>query len=198
MATIRAGTTRDLWRPGDWVILDIGFSRDRPSCGLLIPGEKPCCVQFGDARQRISRLVARGRRPINLLIEAPLSVAFSTAGNPTGRSIERLKSQTRYWYSGLGCGVMVAALYLIHDLVTVRSRATVRLFEGFVSYKRKTRRSSHLRDVEALRKIVHQPKRHAGSIFPALSLPAAPGDLVRSAGDLCGFDFGIPIVIVAG
>src|SRR2546428_176223 len=133
---IRAGKTSEIaWGRGNWVFLDIGFARDAKSCGLLIGGDEPVCLQFGPAKQRIVAFAQQARSSLNLVIEAPLSVSFTAEGNPTGRSVEKNGAQTRYWYNGLGCGVMVAAMYLIRGLHNAQTKHVIRLFEGFVSYK---------------------------------------------------------------
>ena len=51
-------------------------------------------------------------------------------GNPNGRAVEKEDSQTRYWYNGLGCGVMLAAMYLIRDLHKANISLPIRLFDG--------------------------------------------------------------------
>jgi hypothetical protein len=106
---IEAGTkSQVVWGNGNWVFLHIGFSRDARSCGLLVGDGEPSSIQFGEAKRCILSLAEAARSPLNLVIEAPLSVCFNAAGNPKGRSIEKEGSKTRYWYNGLGCAVMIA------------------------------------------------------------------------------------------
>jgi hypothetical protein len=124
-------------------------------------------------------------------------VAFNNKGNPTGRSVERFDTQTRYWYVGLGCGVLVAATHLLRQLHDHASRRPIRLFEGFVSFKVRTARSRHQDDVTALREVVWHPERHHGAIIPPDALQMRPTDSLRSAFAVAGMDFGIPPVIVA-
>jgi len=99
-------------------------------------------MQFGKAVKSIIDFMNQQKGPINLLIEAPLSVTFvdentTNNSNPVGRSFEKCDNLTRYWYSGAGCTTMVAAMYLIHEIqLKVESGVEIRLFEGFVTYKR--------------------------------------------------------------
>src|SRR5258705_5958272 len=110
---IRAGdASRIAWTDRSWIFLDVGFSADARTSGLIIDDEEPECLRISDAAHRIVDKIARSKGETNLLIEAPLSVCFSPSGNPTGRSIEKEDGKTRYWYIGAGCAVMVAALYL--------------------------------------------------------------------------------------
>jgi hypothetical protein len=148
---IDAGTRQQVsWGDGNWVFLDIGFSAKARSSGLLIADGEPKCFQFADATRQIIEYVRLAKTTTSLVIEAPLSVCFNKSGNPTGRRIEKErigdKTKTRYWYSGLGCSVMVAATYLIRAFSEGAPDRHVRLFEGFVSYKDKET-SDHCMDV---------------------------------------------------
>src|SRR6266700_7427838 len=104
------------WADDRWILLAIGFSSRKPSCGLLLGTDLPQCVQFGEAKQRILERIQSSPTGIELVIEAPLSVCFDSRGNPKGRKIEREDNQHRYWYESLGCSVMVAAMYLVHEI----------------------------------------------------------------------------------
>jgi hypothetical protein len=152
-------------------------------------------LRFGKAEQEILTRIAAATEIVNLVIEAPLSVSFSKEGNPKGRSIEKDGSRTRYWYNGLGCSVMVAAMYLIRRITDSQPKVPVRLFEGFVSYKDRSTRSDHKRDVRLLRDVVSNPKRYAKAIYSAEELKQDPADELRSAFWVAGFDCGIPAVI---
>jgi hypothetical protein len=196
---IVAGTPEQIeWMDANWVFLDIGFSANKSSSGLLIGNGDPASFQFGEARRRIVECVKHASTPTNLVIEAPLSVCFNKDGNPVGRLIEKEalegKMTTRYWYAGLGCSVMVAAMYLIRDLSDVASDSQVHLFEGFVSYKDRTLKTDHCDDVELLREVVKNPNAFAGSIIRADAL-CKPGDKIISAFTVCGADCGVPAVI---
>ena len=101
---------------GTWIFLDIGFSNKKRTCGFLVKGGKPKLLLFNEAKGDIKSEILKSKLPVNLVIEAPLSVCFDKNGNPKGRKIEHQDGKVRYWYSGLGCAVMVAAIYLIHEI----------------------------------------------------------------------------------
>jgi hypothetical protein len=124
-------------------------------------------------------------------------VAFNANGNPVGRSIERLGSQHRYWYEGLGCLVMTSALYLLRGLHNSKPQREVRLFEGFVSFKPKGQVSSHCADVQALRAVVWATNREASAVVGAGELATTSSDRVVSAFAVAGMDFGVPPVVQA-
>lgn len=164
---IRAGKPdKIIWGPGNWIFLDIGFSKKSPSCGLLLGSEEPEVYKYGCATKKIINYLKKHQEPTNLVIEAPLSVSFDKYGNPTGRKPEKQNGKTRYWYVGAGCVVMVAALYLIKAIADSKPPAEVRLFEGFVSFKNKKgdsgknkrRNSNHKEDVQLLRDAVENSK----------------------------------------
>src|SRR5437870_7573458 len=114
---LRAGLPEDI-RPesGEWLFVDVGFSNKGRTCGVLGGDGASVAVTFAEAAKSVVASGARQTGILNLLIEAPLSVAFNAAGNPAGRTIERLGSQHRYWYEGLGCVVMTSAMYLLRAL----------------------------------------------------------------------------------
>lgn len=195
---IRAGTTEEVRADsGEWVIIDIGFANSARSCGMLFAGGSPVEMQFGEAVAETCRFISLAKGPVNLLIEAPLSVAFDSRGNPKGRSIEKQDyGSTRYWYIGLGCGVMVAAMYLIAGVLKTEPEVEVRLFEGFVSFKKAGRKGSHCQDVVLLNEVVTNPERHSNSIVVGKKLKMEPTDTLNSAFLVAGVDLGIPPVIV--
>jgi len=191
---IRAGTVAELTRgSGDWLFIDVGFAERSRSCGLLLGDGDPVEVTFADLVSRGQAVVSESTSPLNLLIEAPLSVAFTATGNPTGRSVEKRDSGTRYWYVGLGCGVLVAALYFLSGLSRVTSRRDVRLFEGFASFKTRGAKSSHTGDV---REAVWHPEQHPKAIVPPDGLPRTSTDTVLSAFKVAGMDYRVPPVVV--
>ena len=148
---IHAGKVSDIrWSDGTWLILDIGFSNTKKSCGLLLGDSEPESLQFGEAIYSVVN-IAKRETLLNLVIEAPLSVAFNKFGNPKARSIDKKDKQSRPWYVGPGCAVLVAAMYLLRKLCDSCPSAEVRLFEGFVSFKSREARSSHSDDVKCLR-----------------------------------------------
>jgi hypothetical protein len=194
--TIGAGRLQDIdWHSGYWVFLDIGFSGRSRTNGLLLHDSHPKELLFSEAVDEVIAAAERQGR-LNLVIEAPLSAAFDPRGNPRGRSVEKRGGQTRYWYVGPGCAVMVAATYLLQRLRDSDPNADIRLFEGFVSYKDRHTASRHSQDVELLREVVRSPAEFAGAIVAGDDLAASADDAVVSAFAVAGMDFGVPPVII--
>ena len=193
---IRAGKPSQVtWGAGNWIFLDVGFSNQKRTCGLIIGNDPPMCVRFSDAVQLILKGISESKEEINLLIEAPLSVCFSSDGNPKGRAIENCNGQTRYWYVGLGCSVMVAATYVIREIQDAAPRIPINLFEGFVSYKEKGKKSDHALDVRLLKEVVQQPNHFRDSIIAVEEFRLDPQDKLVSAFAVSGLNCGIPTVI---
>lgn len=194
---IRAGSTEEIHAALDnWVILDIGFANKATSCGLLIDNEPPVALRFSEAVKQIISYISRQRSPVNLIIEAPLSVAFDLRGNPKGRAVEKQGKKTRYWYVGPGCTVMVAALYLMRSIIESSPPIEVRLFEGFVSFKASNKKSNHTQDVLLLREVIESPEQYSESIIPPEELKMAESDTLQSAFLVAGIDAGIPPIIM--
>ena len=183
-----------MWGEGNWIFLDIGFSgaanaRGKTS-GLLFGEDEPQLVNFSEAAQKIVTKIKDLHSTINLVIEAPLSVCFRN-GNPTGRLIEKAKGKThRVWYVGAGCAVMVASMYLIRKIADAKPPITIRLFEGFISYK--SEKSDHKRDTMLMREVVKTPEK--GRIIDKLNL--REDDIPSSAFHVIGLDCGVPAVIM--
>jgi hypothetical protein len=199
MSNIRAATVAEAKRSsGEWVFVDLGFASNAKTCGMLIDEGEACTLSFSELKSRIASICSTGSAPLNLLLEAPLSVAFGPTGNPTGRSVESRNGQIRYWYLGLGCSVLVAATYLlrlVHDLPPKRE---IRLFEGLVSFKPKGAPSSHTRDVIELRALAWGLNAFPGRIVAPEELALDEGDHLMSAFRVSGMDFGVPPVIAVG
>lgn len=191
---IRAGTTQEIkWDAGNWVFIDIGFANKSRSCGLLLGDGKPSEVTFDEASALICEYLSIQQKETNLVIEAPLSVSFDIKGNPKGRKPENHNGKTRYWYSGLGCTVMVAAFYLLKAIVDSSPPAEIRLFEGFVSFKDRGKRSTHSEDVLLLRDAVKIPAPR--NIVSPKFLKIDDTDKVSSAFAVGNMDFGVPPII---
>lgn len=180
---------------GVWVFVDIGFSKNSKSCCIAIDESEPCNVHYGDLGPRIACELNKGPPSLNLLIEAPLSVAFNEKGNPTGRRIEKRSRYTRHWYVGAGATTLLATTYLLRQLQEMHPAREIRLFEGFVSFKPKTATFSHAADVLDLRSVVWG-KSENGEIVGCDGLKMGKGDILRSAFAVSGMDFGIPTVVV--
>jgi len=195
---IYSGKVSDiLWAKGTWLILDIGFSNNKKSCGVLLGDNAAEQLKFNDAIDAVVR-IARGKPLLNLVIEAPLSVAFDKSGNPKARSIEKQGGENRPWYVGPGCAVLVAAMYLMRKLHDSHPSTDVKLFEGFVSYKNKVAKSNHLRDVELLRKAIKARRTLKHHVIKPEDLKTDSDDDIRSAFEVMNMkdiDLGIPPVI---
>lgn len=146
---IRAGTVGEAHpESGDWVFVDVGFAKEaRRTSGILVGDSDHMNCTFADLKSRLAKICLESNEPLNLVLEAPLSVAFSANGNPTGRAVEKRNEQTRYWYVGRGCSVLVAATYLLRSIHDQRFDREIRLFEGLVSFKPTGKVSSHTADV---------------------------------------------------
>ena len=192
---IRPGSTNEVTlKSGKWVFIDIGFANKAKSCGVLFDDGSPEELTFSQAVKKICKFVKANDTPVNLVIEAPLSVAFDSNGNPKGRRIEKQNKKTRYWYVSLGTTVMVGAMYLIKAIIDFEPTAEIRLFEGFVSFKDSNTRTNHSRDVLMLRDIVIKEDREA--IISPESLKMDDSDLLKSAFWVAGVDLGVPPVLI--
>jgi len=190
---IEAGRISDLkWTDDNWIFVDIGFSGKKKSCGVIFGGEQAECLTFGNAQRKIAQFVS-AKTSVNLVIEAPLSVCFSRNGDPEGRDLEKLKGATRYWYCGLGCVVMTAAIYLVRAVALSNPTARIRLFEGFVSYKKKGAYSDHRADVERLREAVRN-----SDVASFRAPKALNGGELRSALAIAGIECDCPAIIYVG
>lgn len=195
--TIKAGKKEDvLWSPDEWIFIDIGFSNNKKSCGYLVGDNEPENLRYGEmVRRLLGDLEAR--ELANIVIEAPLSVAMDKFKNPVARNFERIGIRTRYWYAGLGCGVLLAALRLIKDLHDAKLNSSIHVFEGFVSFKA-AGVSDHKKDVRHLRDIVKTAKVKTDQILAPSSLTTDPSHELESAFKLLniGLDDEIPAVLL--
>lgn len=199
MTSIRAASMLEAERDSaEWVFVDLGFANKTKSCGLLVGEGVAKVLSFSGLQAELAVICSTGSAPLNLLLEAPLSVAFAANGNPVGRSIELRSGQARYWYTGLGCCVLVAATYLLRSLHDRPLSREIRLFEGLVSFKPKGVRSSHTADVHALREVLWAGGGSGGRVVAPQELALNQGDNIVSAFRVAGMDFGIPPVVVVG
>lgn len=200
-SNLLAGTIQQLREhSGDWVFVDLGFSAKGRTCGFLhVPSNasseadtSATEMQYGDMKKALVDLVKCGGQPLHIVLEAPLSAAFQPNGNPLGRSVELENSKHRYWYESLGCSVLLASLYLIKALVDAHPAREVRLFEGFVSFKSKTK-SNHAADVLALKTAIWSGRSEAFS--NPVPLLGNSGSVVTSTLELLGLGCGPPPII---
>jgi len=193
---LRAGSESELRiDSGDWAFVDIGFSSTSKSCGFLQKEGSAEVLTFGDLKSKLIGLAEIGGPPLNIVIEAPLSISFNKKGNPAGRSFEKSEKGSRYWYTNGGCVVMVSAGYLLRALLETVPAREIRLFEAFVSFKPKDKKSSHLEDVLAMREAVKKSKE-PGIVVNHYEI-AQKNHVVQSAFVAWGFDLGVPPVLKA-
>lgn len=195
---IRSGCVEEAHpESGEWAFVDLGFAGDgKKTCCLLVAGGDPRLYTFAGLIAVLKSMLAEEDRPLNLVLEAPLSVAFSQQGNPVGRVIEKRGGQTRYWYVGLGCSVLTSAMYLFRELAESPPAREVRLFEGFVSFKPKNMASDHSADVQCLQDVIWRVPG-AGYLASSASLSINSEHVLKSAFAVCGLDYGVPPVVVA-
>ena len=169
----------------DWIFVDIGFAPDQPSCGIAIGNGKAEEITFADLVKAVVEVVEkpdRSENPLNLLLEAPLSMAFTKDGNPWPRSFEAkpekwnqvprwfedLKDSThRGWYRQAGPLTMAGAARLIWKLHRCKRQREVQLFEGFAPRKKgsKSQKGDHAKVVEMLREVV-KTKTDCSIVYP--------------------------------
>ena len=202
MSVIRAGTREELQdaHSKEWLFVDIGFSSKSRSCGYLHlrAGNdrkqlSATASTFADLVARLLSILQEGTSPLNLVIEAPLSVAFGENGNPCGRTCEKREHETRYWYVGLGCTVLVAAQFLLSELNKAQRTREIRLFEGFVSFKTGQGPSDHKADVRSLANVVLSGGTQGGRFVESQALDGKGH--VRSLGKLLGMNFVPPLIV---
>jgi hypothetical protein len=195
---LRSGEITEVHRnSGTWAFVDVGFSRESKTAALLIQDESPRLLTFSQLRETVRDLSRQPGSAINLVLEAPLSAAFTAQGNPAGRIMEKRETNHRYWYGGLGCQVTLAAAYLLRAVIEGQPKREIRLFEAFVSFKSKHTRSSHGCDVCAMRTVVWNENRGEGDVLPPESLLGPHAEHIESSFAVFGFDLGVPPVIVA-
>lgn len=134
------------------VAVDLGFGAGK-TCGLAwrTPGceHRIQASYFDECAVRVAELVSDYPEAV-LIIEAPLSGVFDSAGNPTGRvKFEKDhaggRTVTRYWYVGAGGAIGLGAIFFFSRLseLLAGNSGTVHVVEGFISFK-----TQRLKDVE--------------------------------------------------
>lgn len=119
------------------VAVDLGFSGRSRTTGVawaLPSGPGAEKHQFGEA----VTTVARKCGPVGevaLILEAPLSAAFNSHGNPRPRGSFEREPQSRWWSVGPGAATALSALFFLRQLESQlkTARVTIHLVEGFVS-----------------------------------------------------------------
>lgn len=187
---IRAGRAWEICKDsGEWMIVDLGFSATQRSCGIWTKAKGADVVEFGVLVKRVKKEAQKADPvPLNLLLEAPLSVAFNKRGNPTRRRCETSKDgKYRLWYVNAGAATLIAASHLLQNLIGCQLQREVRLFEGFVSFKApkdeanrsEGKSNPHKRDVLQLKKAVWDRSR--ACIFAPEKLAQHQDDCIKSA-----------------
>jgi hypothetical protein len=192
--SIRAATVEEIvWDDESWIVLDIGFAGSKnKSSGLGIGVAPAVNVTFSEACQKIIDRIDAKSATVNLVVEAPLSVAFDVNGNPTVRAFEKRDGETRGWYLGPAPSVTVAALRLLKRIQdSISPAADLRLVEGFATFKDK--RTDHAADVEALREVI---RGRQGRIISPMNFAQNTSDNVESLAAVGGIETGIPPVVM--
>ena len=124
------------------IALDLGYSRDKPTCGMMFDGiDEPIELTFGNAISAVKNRIEQYGSCI-LIIEAVLSTFHNKEGNP---DIRGDFEKGRGWYYGPGVVTFAAAMRFLNILRNVVSiDASVLLAEAFLSFKKE--RSSHSKD----------------------------------------------------
>jgi hypothetical protein len=164
---IRSGSVGEICHLADSFVLavDLGFSKSRRTCGLAWSNGRSDQAetkqsQFGECVDKVCELLVSHRKAV-LIVEAPLSGLFDKEGNPVERGeFERrnpnvASRSTRYWYSGPGAAMCLAAVFFLRELVR-RLRENlgealpreVVLYEGFITFKSET--TDHSADAKRL------------------------------------------------
>ena len=196
---ISAGSVNDIQMDsGQWMIVDIGFSTRKSSCGVWTGTGEPHAVTFGELKRKVIQEAEKAYPSrLNLLLEAPLSVAFNKDGNPTRRLCDEIvidkKLEYRDFYGNAGAKVLIAADHLLRELRGSQRQGDVRLFEGFVSFKSKGTVSSDIKDVLKLKAIVCNPATacishphklgQAGDCIQSAACIFGPEQLTKQRGD---------------
>ncbi len=172
----------------DWIFVDIGFAPGDASCGVAIGSDKAEEITFGKLVEIVVTEARKPGKPLNLLLEAPLSMAFTKDGNPWPRSFEAkpkkwnrvprwfedLKDgEHRGWYRQAGPLTMAGAVRLIWELRRRKRQRKIQLFEGFAPREKGTESQTgdHAKVAEKLRGVV---KGETGCpILPPYEIKAA-------------------------
>ncbi len=119
------------------VAIDLGFSGEKRSCGFAtrvnFSSEIPKNIRFDECILRTANFINMHPESV-LIIEAPLSAAFNTKGNPQSRGSFESEPRVRWWSIGAGAAMALAAQYFLKGLTAkLPSNARCHLIEGFVS-----------------------------------------------------------------
>ncbi|MCG7851786.1 MAG: hypothetical protein MIO92_04615 [Methanosarcinaceae archaeon] len=128
------------------VAIDVGYSHNKASCGIMHAGIKePATLKFGASIKEVIRLVEQ-LGTLVLIVEAVLSTYHDEHGNP---DIRGDFEKGRGWYHGPGVATYAAAIRFLGMLrQKCTSNASVYLAEAFLSFKKS--HSSHSNDARII------------------------------------------------
>lgn len=115
----------------------MGFSGKTASCGYAFKQAGSANtvsrnMKFHECLQAVSNRIAEHRELV-LIVEAPLSSAFSEEGNPQPRGEFERSPKPRWWSLGPGAAMSLAAMYFLKGIVQkVSEDCCCHLIEGFV------------------------------------------------------------------
>ena len=169
---IRAGKVCNInMESGDWFIVDIGWV----NYGIAINQDPADQVGRRElVRQLVGRATEGTSRPLNLLLEAPLSMAFDPDGNPMIRGFETPEGiGPRRWYFNAGASTMHSAATILDELSRCRLRRRIRLFEGFAPLQG----ADDAEVADMLRQLILNP--YPGAIIPPNQIIAPEAGTLR-------------------
>lgn len=117
--------------------VDMGFSGKSASCGYAFraAGDKLTRSQnktFADCLQAVADRIGRVG-DLLLIIEAPLSAAFDSKGNPQPRGTFESSPKPRWWSLGPGSAMSLAAMHFLKRLASlISANRKCYLVEGYV------------------------------------------------------------------
>ena len=214
---IGAGTVKERREDsGEWLFVDVGFSSTGKSCGVLKDRECPRAMKFDQLLKCVVKEVQTPGPPLNLLLEAPLSIAVDRDRNPARRRTDTEGKEHRDWWYGPGATTLLAAGHLLREVKNCGIQREVRLFEGFASFKAtKVNWSyndnykkcygffkthwSHIQDVLRLQCTAWDPNPRQGFVTyrDELKTEGRKRDDIEFAFKFADMDFGIPPVVKA-
>ena len=114
----------------------MGVSGSSKSCGvaLAVPGEEleAEAYHYGNAAATVADFLKKHRGGV-VILEAPLSAAFNTKGNPRPRGDFEDGDRPRWWSFGAGAQMALSALYFCRRLDEfLPKNLLIHLIEGFV------------------------------------------------------------------
>ncbi len=120
---------------GPLIVIDIGYSARRRTCGMIWSGEAEgeACKFGASIRKSAALLQVDGFEDAVLVLEAPLSVCHDEAGNPQLRAPSE---KGRGWYYGAGAMTLIAAQHFLWELAMLLPEGReLALAEAFLSNK---------------------------------------------------------------